>query len=146
MKEVLHPSHMSRKVQTIVALNRTIVAFSVMALTTSLILFGIAKAYLNLLVSLPSLMIGFWLVLACVLAIIGVTKANYVLMLIGAIGASLAVIVCIIEATHLIAQYITSTDSIYYKVVTAALIIDALFSIALAALLIKRLTYSYSLR
>lgn len=77
---------MSRKVQTIVALNRTIVAFSVMALTTSLILFGIAKAYLNLLVSLPSLMIGFWLVLACVLAIIGVTKANYVLMLIGAIG------------------------------------------------------------
>jgi hypothetical protein len=60
-------------------------------------------------------------------------------------GASLAVIVCIIESTHLIAQYITITDCIYYKVVTAALIIDALFSIVLAALLIKRLAYSYSL-
>lgn len=79
---------MSRKVQTIVALNRTIVAFSVMTLTISLILCGasVTIALSNLLVAIPSFIIGFWLILACILTLIGVTKANYVLMLIGAIG------------------------------------------------------------
>lgn len=61
-------------------------------------------------------------------------------------AASLAVVVCIIEATHLVAQYTATADSILYKVATAALIIDAAFSIGLAALLIKRLNYLYSLR
>ena len=89
MNEALHPASIkSRKVLTLVAINRTIVAFSVFTLVTSLILFGAAlvESYRDLPVALPSLMIGFWLILTCILALIGVMKANHTLMLISAIG------------------------------------------------------------
>ena len=86
MIEALHPSSTNKKVMAIVIFNRTIVAISVITLVASMIVFGTAMAYLDLIVALPSLMIGFWLIVACILTLIGVTKANYVLMLIGAIG------------------------------------------------------------
>ena len=61
-------------------------------------------------------------------------------------GSSLAIIVCVIEASHLIIQYGDITDSIVYRAIEALLISDAALSIVLAALLIKRLNYLYSFR
>jgi len=77
---------MNRRVKTIVAINRAIVAFSVITLVTSGLLFGVAITFMNYIIAMPSLMIGFWLILVCVLALIGATKVNYTLMLMCAIG------------------------------------------------------------